>query len=284
MGLDGQGIHKDYDETIRRSITTGYIIVPDNVDRVKFIDQCLRTERFSILVDDAGVMHNCFITKSALRDIKFPLVNQKLGSGVCFHSDPFSGKVIITGVVGTDTDELNKEEVVVFKRTKDGNYALLSIDGNGQVNIDVIGEASKGKLNINVRNDDYTAEVNIHVKGKISLYTEGNTEITARDGDITLVTNENTNITCDKDISLKSGNRLLVDKADEAMVRGGELQAQIDKTNSVVRAILQTITSPVINTATAGSPDLFQAALIAATAGKQVGDFSKIKSEKSFLE
>ena len=283
MGLDGHGVFRDYDNSIRKSITTGYIIVPENEEREKFIEQCLRTERFSVLIEGGTIAHNCYITKSALRDIKFPLVNQKLGSGVCFHADPFSDKKIITGVVGVDPDELNKDDIMVFKKTRDGNYAMLSVDGNGQINIDVIGTAGNGKLNINVRNDDYTSEVNIHVKGKISLYTEGNTEITARDGDINLVTNKNANITCDENVVIQTGQKLLVDKADEAMVRGDELQTQIDKTNEVVKLLMQVISGATL-TQPANAPDVLQVAFAAAIAGKQAGDFTNIKSEKSFLE
>jgi hypothetical protein len=78
--------------------------------------------------------------------------------------------------------------------------------------------------------------------------------------------------------------KLLVHKADEAMIRGNELQTQIDKTNKLLDALAKAVQTPIVNTGTVGSPDLFQASLIAAIAGKTVGDFTNIKSEKSFLE
>jgi hypothetical protein len=285
MGLDGRGVYKDHDPTLRKSINTGYIVIPDGVNRVKFIEQCLRTERFSIQVEGGGgCMHNCYITKSALRDIKFPLEGQSLGSGVVFFTEPYAGKAIITGVVGTGSEmELNKEDVIVFKKSKDGNYALVSIDGSGQVNVDVIGIAQKGKLNINVRNDDFTGEVNVHVKGKISLYTEGNTTITTIDGDIDLITNQDVNITTEGDVVIDS-NKLLVHEADEAMVRGDELKTQIDKTNDVVSAIVNIIKGSPIPEPGNGVNSAFQAALNTTLTGKVVGDFKDIRSEKSFLE
>ena len=192
MGLSGRGVYKDFDPTLRKSINTGYIIVPTNVDRDKFIALCLRTERFSILVENGGgFLHKCYITKAALRDVEFPAVNQLLGSAVTFFTEPYAGKAIITGVVSKNDDpSINKESTIVFKKTKNGNYALLSVDGNGQVTIDVIGTAKAGKLNINVRNDDYSAEVNLHVKGNINIYTEGNIDINTVGGDITMTTDQ----------------------------------------------------------------------------------------------
>jgi len=203
----GDGIYKDSDPTLRKSINTGYIIIPENVDRVQFIKQCLRTELFSILVEGGGgIAHNCYITKSALRDVEFPIENNTLGSCVTFFTEPFGGKAIITGVIskGEETG-LIEESTIVFKKTKNGNYALLSVDGNGQITIDIIGTAQQGKLNINVRNDDYSAEVNLHVKGNINIYTEGNIDINTVGGDITMTT--------DQTISMMNGdNSVVVDK------------------------------------------------------------------------
>jgi len=231
MAIGGRGIYRDFDPTLKKSINSGYIIIPSDVDRDKFIEQCLRTERFSIQVEGGGgALHNCYITKSAIRDIKFPVGTQRLGSGVVFFTEPFGGKAIITGVVGTGGDnELNKEDIVTFKKTRGGNYALLSVDGNGQINIDVIGVSQRGKLNINVVNDDFSGEVNIHVKGKINMYTEGDTNITAVDGDINLTTNGNVDISADRDLTLynKKSSVSITDSgieisSDKAIVVNGQ--------------------------------------------------------------
>ena len=202
MAIDGKGIIKDFDPVTRKSVGTGYVIVPGNVDRTKFIERCLRTERFSILVEGGGgVLHKCYATKSALRDIRFPQGNDALGSGVVFFVDPHAGKAVIVGVVGVDGKaDLNREDAMVLRRTHGGNHALVSIDGDGQISIDVIGVAQKGKLNISVRNDDFTGEINVHVKGKISVYAEGSIDVQSVDGDVSVKTNSNVSIQADQDI------------------------------------------------------------------------------------
>jgi hypothetical protein len=279
----GRGTIKDFDPTIRKSVSTGYIIVPTDVDRNKFITQCLRTERFSIFIEgNGGILHNCYITKSALQDIVFPLDGQQLGSAVVFFCEPFGGKAIITGVVSkNDETELNNEDILVFKKTKNGNYALLSVDGNGQVNIDIIGTATNGALNINVRNDDMSAKVNLHVKGSINVYSEGNTNITTIGGDINLVGNQGINIKVDGNINASAAKTLL-DGANEAMVKGDELQTNLDKTNEVVKSIRSALMNWTPTPSDGGAALKLQ--VMQQLTGKVEGTFDKIKSEKSFLE
>lgn len=283
MALSGKGVTKDFDPTIRKSINTGYIIIPEEVDRGEFIEQCLRTERFSIFVEGGGgIMHNCYVTKSALRDLVFPLEGQTLGSAVVFFSEPFGGKSVITGVVSkNDETELNQEDIVVFKKTHDGNYALLSIDGKGQITIDVIGVSNSAKLNINVRSDDNSAAIDIHAKGKISLYSEGNTSITAAYGDIELTTNKNVNITSTRDVNIKA-RKVLINNASEPMVKGNELYDNLKKTNEVVDAIRDSLLNWVPVASDGGAALKLKATQ--KLAGKTMGTFEKIKSEESFLD
>ena len=289
----GRGIYKDFDPTTRKSINTGYIIIPDNIDRGKFIEQCLRKERFSILVEGGGgFLHNCYITKSALRDISFPKHNERLGSAVVFFTEPFGGKAVITGVVSKDDQtSINKEEILVFKKTKDGNYALISVDGNGQVNIDVIGTRGTGKLNINVRNDSYDAEVNLKVRGKINLYYEGDTTLKVVGGDVNLISSKDVNITANRDVTLSStknvnvkSDKLMVHGASESMIKGDTLYDELIKTNDVLQSILQVLLGVPVAEAGNGAPSSLQGVLAQNLIGKVVGDFSQIKSEKSYLE
>lgn len=285
MGYSGEGIIKDYDPGLRKSINTGYIIIPEDVDRDQFIEQCLRIKRFSVLVEGGGgVMHNCYITKSALRDIHFPGENETLGCGVVFFSDPFSGKQVITGVVEKDDDtEMDKQEVVTWKKTKDDNYAILSVDGNGRITLDVIGTSKSGEISINVRNNDYSGALNIHVKGNVNIYTEGDTNIKAVDGDVNVTTNQDMNFNVSSNVNVQS-KKLIVHNGEEAMVRGDKLQTEIDKSNDTLKTIVDVLTGSTIPEPGNSAPSALQAALNAALQGKEIGDFSEIKSEKSFLE
>lgn len=287
--MNGRGVYRDFDPNVRRSINFGYLIVPETEDRVKFIERCLRYERFSIQVEGGGgVLHNCYATKSAIRDLKFPLENEMLGSAVVFFTEPFGGKSTIVGVVNVEADgDINQNEVTVIKRKTAGNYAVVSVDGYGQVNIDVIGNQGSGKVNINVRNNTMDAEVNVSVKGNINLSTEGVINLNAQNGEVNIITNSEINLTADGNVSVQGkevnilSDKLNVHEADEAMVRGDELQTQINKTNAVVQDIKDSLLkwAPVPQDGGANLKAYFLS-----LGPKDVGDFSNIKSEKSFLE
>lgn len=274
--MKGNGVIQDFNTSVRRSIMSGYIIVPSDIERDKYIKRSLRLNQYSVLVEKGGgVINNCYATKSTIKDIKFPLEGEKLGSGVVFFTDPFTSKTVIIGVVNkNDESELLDEEVISFKKTKDGNYSVITIDGRGAINIDVVGKAGIGELNINVRNDDHTSSINVHVKGSVNVYTEGDVNFNVIDGDINMSISDSLKVIA---------NRILFNDANESMVKGNELKTNLDLTNDVVRAILSVITGVPIPTATAGQPDTLQVALQSALAGKTLGSFNKINSDKSYL-
>jgi len=282
MGIEsGAGVYKDFDQSFRRSINFGYIIIPEDIDRDSYVNRCLRLERFSILVESfGGVIHNCRATKSAIQDIKFPLKGEKLGSAVTFFVEPDASLCIITGVISKhDETEINNENILVFKRGNGTGMSILSVDGNGKINIDIIGKNSS--FDLDVRSDDYTSSMNVNVKGNINLNSVGNINITSIDGSLNIKSDKNIVIDSDREISIKS-DKLSVHEANESMVRGDELKTNLDKSNEVVQTILDTINtwSPIPGDGGASLKVAIKLALL----GKTLGNFDKIKSEKSFLE
>ena len=282
MGLNDRGVNKDLHPNARRSINFGYITIPVNVDRDKFIQQCLRTEKFSVLVEGGGVMHNCLITKSALKEIYFPVVGGNLGSAVCFFTDIFTSKVVIVGVVSKEDEvDILLENSYLLKRTIGNSYALLSVNGDGQINIDVIGGSSSGKLNINIRNQGSNAEMNVFVGGVINLYAEGSINIKTVGGEINLTSDTNINIESSKEVRVRS-SKFMVHNANESMVRGDQLYSSLEKTNSLVNAIKETLLTFIPFPSDGGASLKVKA--VQKLGNKATGDITKIKSEKSFLE
>ena len=282
MGIrSGRGVFKDFDPNFRRSINFGYIIVPEDVDREQFVSRCLRIERFSILVESfGGVVHNCLATKSAIRDIKFPLEGEKLGSAVSFFTEPDTNNCIITGVISKqDETEINKEETLIVKRSINNNFSVVSIDGSGKINIDVVGNGSG--IDIDIRSDDNSSNINLRVKGVMNLISEGVINLKSIDGELNIISDKNINIQSDREIVLSS-DKLLVHGANESMVKGDTLKNELDKTNSVVQAIINVFNKWVPVSMDGGSA--LKVAMKIGLTGKSLGNYEKIKSEKSFLE
>ena len=68
------------------------------------------------------------------------------------------------------------------------------------------------------------------------------------------------------------------------MVLGDVLQEESNKDNAVLQAIYNILTGAPINEAGNGSPSSLQAALKLAIESLQLGDYSNINSDKSFLK
>jgi len=138
-------------------VNIGYIAVPEEVERDQYIENCYRRERVSVLSEKGGFMiHECYISKDAIKDIRFPKTAEKRGSGVVYVYDSSSTKPVIVGVVSdeSETDLLDE-----------GKFKLDKAFGSNRVH--VIGNAKKGNLYLNVEtHDDKDSDLNINISSK----------------------------------------------------------------------------------------------------------------------
>ena len=256
----------------KEGLIRGYIFVPEEYEREKFIEECLRKERFSVVIDPVGVLHNCEITKSALRDIVFPKEGEKIGSAVVLMGDK-TGKAIITGVVSKQGMESFKKDNIYTIKMGDDDYAAISVDSFGNIQIDVLGSGSNGNFILNVNNRSHENKISINTTGSIELNCFGNTIINSEVGDF-VVNTINSKVTT-KRFELNGGLY--------SMVLGDLIQAEINKSNEVLKAIHDAITewTPI---GTVGDGASFKTLLSSKLAGLAEGNFDEILSTKAFLE
>jgi hypothetical protein len=290
-----RGVARDSVGNSRTSLNSGYIIIPENfkgaVKRKQFVQNCYRKERVSIIIENGGgVMHNCYVTKQVLNDIVFPdvAVNERLeekdeisrlGSLVVFISEPYLGQPVIIGILSKlDESQLGDEQEFRVIKSKDDNWAILSINGGtGEINITTLGKKSKsGNLTINVSNESDDAKINLTVRGSVNIATTGTTNITAG-GDINLVTSEN--------VTVKPVKKLLVGEAKEPMLLGTTTFTALEKEKKALKDSIDAINTVTPLPVPSGAVDptwaLVKAKLALIT---DRGDYSKIKSEKSFID
>lgn len=264
---EGLGLFEDFSPSIRKSINYGYITLPIDARREDAIVQAYRTERVSILVEKGAYIHNCYITRTALREIEFPAEGEEIGSAIVFLTDP-RGKAFVFDVLSKAGDSnFFEEKVYTIKKTDNDSYAVVSIDGKGQVNIDVIGTSDRpASLNINVRDSSNKSTLNIQTKGSINIYSEsGDINIKAQDA----------NVVMDADkISHGTGK--------EAMLLGDTTQKELKKTNDVLDAVVDALSRWSVAPSDGGAA--LQLYFKARLGSRKVGDFNKIKSEQSFLD
>ena len=231
----------------------GYIIIPANVDRAKFIQQCYRWERVSILIErGGGVIHECYITRNVLQLIEFPGTSGSLGSCVLFLTDGQSGHPVVFGV-------LSKEDESQLLR--EGYFELSKYIGANSIVI--AGDAQAGVLNLSV-NGGVVSQLNITVTNK------------NKDAVI--------NVRCLGNVNIQMDGTFKINKGTQSMIKGTELKTQLDKTNELLQALLNIISGAPVTEPGNGAPSALQAALQAAVGTKVLGDYTNIKSDESYLD
>jgi len=239
-------------------IQYGYIIVPPDVDRTLFVEQCYRRERVSILVErGGGVIHECYITREAIQRIEFPQTSKQLGSCVLFLTDIFSGLPIIFGVLSKeDESQLLKEGTFYIRKIFQGSSVIISGDARqGILSLSVDG-GEISQLNISITNSARDATLNIRSGGVVNIESDKNTNI--------------------------QDEKFCINKGSQAMVLGGELKTQLNKTNQYLSDLYSALysTFQFIDAMVPGASAAFQAAML----GKEPGDYDGIESKESFLD
>lgn len=266
-------------------IQYGYIMLPSDVDRDTFIEQCYRWERVSILIEKGGgVSHECYITKSAIRDIEFPADYKKLGSCVMFLMDPNNGLPMIFGVLSKE-DESQLLREGFFKITKilgDGSVTVSGDAKTGVMNLTVNG-GTLSQLNISVANKDRTATVNLRCNGNINIELDDTLKIISSK-DVSVTAKEVLALKSSKTATLEVEETFKINTGSEAMVLGDELKTQLDKTNVLLQALIDILNGASIPEPGNGAPSALQLALKTAIIGKALGSYTDIKSTESFLD
>jgi hypothetical protein len=173
----GNGVSREIVNNYNYPVGFGYVTIPGDVDRKKYIETCLRKERIDIKLDDGGgVIQECYIDMGALQRIIFPEDTNTLGSCVAFITPRFYNKAIIVGVV-SKSDETQLLDEKSFKKVVNSDSAAISIEGKGQsgelfINVESLFE-NEGNIFINLKSKNNSSKFNVRCFGDINLYSEG---------------------------------------------------------------------------------------------------------------
>lgn len=291
----------------------GYITIPVNIDRDKYIETCYRRERVAIQLDEGGSqINNCFISKEALGSIQFPVSANELGSGVVFIVPEFKTIPVIIGVVSKlDETQLLKENS--FKKVIKSKNSIVSIEGDGNTGelfINVTSDDSEGgNINIFLRNNDKSSKFDLKCFGNIDILAEGDITIkntgslnlsnVSSDSDGNEVINSNFNINNEGfSLSDKYTNRITSDEngiikvypkerfevfeGSEPSVKGKELKSQLETMKDRIDRIIMALEAG--SAASASAATYSAAVMLVLNTILTKEDFNKINSSKVFID
>lgn len=159
----------------------GYVAVPKNTDKEKYIKDCYRRNVVTIYGGQFNpIFYDVSVSVEAIQQIKFPTKKGAYGSPVLWLNIPKYNKPVIIAVFKSDDDFYALEpESWRVTRTQGENFVdatFKTSDGSMNFNIQTA-KGVKGKYNIRVSNGDDTCEYNLYVKGIIKLQASKEVQI-----------------------------------------------------------------------------------------------------------
>jgi len=310
--MTGNGISRNNVSNYTYPVGFGYIVIPSDEDRDKYIETCLRKERVSILLDGGGsIISNCYISREALNGIKFPEDSDDLGSCVAFISPKFNNLPIIVGII-SKADETQLLEEDSFKRQVSTDGALVTIEGKGKTGelfVTVESEfENEGNINIALKSKNNTSKFNLKCFGDITIDAEGGVDLKASDTvkirstevidgveEIKSKVEVNNDGVIVKDywgnkittnssgeIRIEPSDKCLIFEGSHPLVKGDTLKDELEKAKKRIDKIIEALTA---GSGAASSATTYSAAvMLVINTITSTEDYDNINSEKSFTD
>lgn len=285
-----EGIHRKMQRNVINSIGYGYIVLPQNVDRTDYVVTAYRKEKVTIMPDQgSSFINDCYITRSALREVVFPQAVEQLGSGVVYVTNNFNNKPFIIGVVSKEDESALYEEYGI-NMTKVFNQNKVTFDANAQ----------RGGVVINVSNREDAAsilfncigqsgsKITINCNGSFFACIDNSININTRQ-DLVLKshnaagTKESTVTVGNDNIDLKPQTRLNIGNGGEPLAKGNELVTQLNITNSYLSTLVSAI-STALTTIDAIAGSVSAGPFNATISAVSPGNYSNVNSQISYTD
>jgi len=261
----------------RSTNSIGYIFIPQDVDREKYIANCLNTNTVSVINENGQTFHKIPIGKNSINFISFPQNTNQTGSPVLMTNvKPFNRLIIVDVFDSSDQFENREENEFLVTKSNGDNTAQLSLkgkDGRGSLTIRGVRKKS-GTFKIFISNSEKNALLDIFVNGDcvvktnsdIKLEASANIEVNKMlEGEVNssfkleedLITVKSLNVIVESDsVELKSeaivlsSDDIKASSGDESGVLGDSLEALMDDLITQVSNITVTTLlgpQPIIN-------------------------------------
>ena len=151
----------------------GWVIIPSDLDRNAYVDDCYRTDTVSI---NGGIGHSVFrnvsVDVDVMKEIVFPADKTTYGSKVVWVKDNVSGYPIIIAIIRNQNQcfEQGENQYHISKKFG-GNKVEIFVDGNSSaLTIDVIGkEAESSNFNIRLNSSKRNSSFNVYSDNEVVL-------------------------------------------------------------------------------------------------------------------
>lgn len=168
----------------RNSAGIGHIIIPKDISRNKYVNNCFEQGTVSFITDNSEKVDNVKVSKHIWNELEFPTTPTKLGSSVVWVNVPKYNQPLIVGIIPKNDENIPHEEFEFqHKRYLEG-FGLVEIIGNAkEQNLILQVNSSRndiGELNVKVRNKSKNAKINLEVDGDFNINASKKIELNCR--------------------------------------------------------------------------------------------------------
>lgn len=234
----------------------GYVSIPSDLDREKYIADCYRNNQVSLHLDDGGYFNRVPISPEVLNFITFPEGTNELGSPVVYVLDEiYQQPYIVARLMRRDELGDSKEHGFKFSRRLNGSF--VEINGSAKTNsLNILVDADEevGHINFKLYNKNQDCKLSIDVQGDIELSASGSVHI-SQQKEIVIETIDPESEDSSKTVLTPTEHKVYTSKlqmndGEEHMVLGDKLKTFLGKFIDQVAAI-KTATAiglqPIIN-------------------------------------
>lgn len=226
---------------MNHSIGTGYIALPNDIDRDEYISLCYKTSSVSIRLDDGAYYNRAPISSPILDFLRFPDTVKELGSPVVLINNVQNDGVIVIGILPEPHSITDRREND-FKIQRSLDDCTVEITGNPEskhIGISLQSSSKGGQVYINVTNPNKDSKLKIHVTGDIDIYST--TQKITSETQIEVITGDNSFKQTTEEQNFTS-SKFTLNKGSEAMVLGNTLSSLLSDILSTMAALI--ITTP----------------------------------------
>ena len=155
----------------RSSIGIGYLIIPDECERDKFLAQCFNKQKFCIVNNNGEFIENVPCLEQILNDLQFPIDSKSFGSQILYLNLPGQNVPIIIGTLAKQfiSSYRKENDFIINKNFNDVDVGILGNLSLRKIIFSIKSVAKKFcKMIISVSGDE-KSEMSIESSGYIFL-------------------------------------------------------------------------------------------------------------------
>jgi hypothetical protein len=222
-----------------------YVVLPIDIDREAYINDCLMNLRVSAIAEDGAFFNRVPIDEDILNRITFPLKPKELGSALVYVTEPIHKQPIIVAKLNKrdELSDLKENQFKLLRKLEGRSVEITGSSRSNSLNLIVNSLDAKGLINIILANKTKNSKFSIQVDGDIQMLASKTT--INQEERFLIETSDGENKASYEQTSTEHsflGKKIIINEGEEPAVLGNKLVSFVE--NLIDTMIGFTVMSP----------------------------------------